>query len=127
MISLSYSNILGYHILRRVNLPVDHTAQSQSPRSIILRRVNHLPAVSFCGESCDISGSYSIPMRFSTSSFFHHLNLPGPLTNGLNYFRFWICRVNRFFRKNLPSISYCAESISRSIILPHTFKGTMSQ
>ena len=25
-------------------------------------------------------------MKFSTSSFFHHLNRPEPLTNGLKYF-----------------------------------------
>ena len=29
------------------------------------------------------------PTRFSTSCFFHHLNQPEPLTNGLKYFRFW--------------------------------------
>ena len=29
------------------------------------------------------------PMRFSTSSFFHHLNQPGSLTNGLKHFWFW--------------------------------------
>ena len=29
------------------------------------------------------------PTRFSTSSFFHHSNLSGALTNGLKYFRFW--------------------------------------
>ena len=28
-------------------------------------------------------------MRFSNSSFVHHSNQPGPLTNGLRYFRFW--------------------------------------
>ena len=33
-------------------------------------------------------------MRFSTSSFFHHLNQPRLLTNGLKYFRIWFrfCR-----------------------------------
>ena len=46
--------------------------------------------------------------------------LPGPLTNGLNYFRFWLRfrRVIRIFlgiilcRVNLSAVSYCAESIS---------------
>ena len=29
------------------------------------------------------------PKIFLTPSFFHHLNQPGPLTNGLKYFRIW--------------------------------------
>ena len=29
------------------------------------------------------------PTRFLTSCFFHHFNQPGPLTNGLKYFRIW--------------------------------------
>ena len=42
------------------------------------------------------------------TSFFHNSNLPGPLTNGLKYFRFWlrIRRVIQIFRNlrwdNLP-------------------------
>ena len=52
--------------------------------------------------------------------FFHHSNLPGSLTNGLKYFRFWLRfrRVIRIFRGiilcrvNLPAVSYCKESIS---------------
>ena len=45
--------------------------------------------------------------------FFYHLNQPGPLTNGLNYFRFWwsFRRVIQIF-VNLPGVWYCAESIS---------------
>ena len=31
------------------------------------------------------------PTRFSTSCFFHHLNQPETLTNGLKYFSFWFC------------------------------------
>ena len=42
--------------------------------------------------------------------FFHHLNQPGPLTNGL---KFWLSfrRVIRIFM-NLPGVWYYAESIS---------------
>ena len=45
------------------------------------------------------------PTRFPTSSFFHHLNQPRPLTNGLKYFRFWLSfhRVIRIFI-NLPGV-----------------------
>ena len=45
--------------------------------------------------------------------FFHHSNLPGPLTNRLKYFRFWFC-----FRRDIPIflnfrwVSYPGESIS---------------
>ena len=28
--------------------------------------------------------------RILTSSFFHHSNQPGPLTNGLEYLQFWL-------------------------------------
>ena len=47
--------------------------------------------------------------------FFHHLNQPGPLTNGLKYFRIWLGFrwVIRIFMY-LPGVWYCAESISRS-------------
>ena len=46
-------------------------------------------------------------MRFFTFSFFHHLNLPGPLTNGLKYFRFWlrIRWVINFERKRRKELS----------------------
>ena len=37
------------------------------------------------------------PTRFSTSSFFHYLNLSGPLTKGLKYFRF-LSRYRRVIR-----------------------------
>ena len=39
--------------------------------------------------------------------FFHHLNLPGPLTNGLKYFRFWlrIRWVINFERKRRKELS----------------------
>ena len=30
------------------------------------------------------------PTRFSTSRFIHHSNLPGPLSNGVKFFRFWL-------------------------------------
>ena len=60
---------------------------------------------------------------FLTSSFFHHLNQPGPLTNGLKEFCFWF----RFsldiwiFMKLLLrgvkfcTLSYCAESFDFSV------------
>ena len=86
------------------------TALSQSPSSMILCWVN-LPAVSFCGESCDLSS----PMKFSTCFFsLHNSSLPGPLSNGLKYFRVWLrfCRVIRVFRDWLRAVSYCAESVS---------------
>ena len=45
------------------------------------------------------------PTRFSTSILFHHSNQPGPLTNGLKYFRFWL-RVRRAIQNfmNLPGV-----------------------
>ena len=52
-------------------------------------------------------------MRFWTPSFFHHSNRPGPLTNGLKYYRFLFR-----FRPDIPIFSkfrtesYCAESVS---------------
>ena len=54
--------------------------------------------------------------RFSTSSFVHNLNLPVPLTSGLNYFRFclriwwaiWIVSPKIW----LPWVSYPGESVS---------------
>ena len=39
------------------------------------------------------------PTRFLTSIFFHYLNLPGPLTNGLKYF----CRVIQILGKQFDS------------------------
>ena len=50
------------------------------------------------------------PTRFSTSTCFHHSNLSGTLTNGLEYFRFWL-RFRRVIQmlvlKNwLPRVSY---------------------
>ena len=71
-ISQSYSNFSVYH-----------TAQSQSPRSIILRRVN-LPTVSYCAESCDFSVSYLKGQSNNIFDlFFLNSSLPGPLSNGL--------------------------------------------
>ena len=68
--------------------------------------------------------------RFLTSSFFHHSNQPGPLTNVINDFRFWLsfCWVIQIFL-NLPGLSfsfesfspgksYCAESISLGYLTP---------
>ena len=34
-------------------------------------------------------------MRFSTFSFFHHSNQPGPLINGLTYFRVFLTLVSK--------------------------------
>ena len=52
------------------------------------------------------------PTRFSTFSFFHHSNQPGPLTNGLKYFRFWLrFRWDIRIFMNLRAVSYCAESV----------------
>ena len=39
-------------------------------------------------------------MRFSTFSSFHNSKLPGPLTNRLNYFRFWFG-----IRRVIPTLS----------------------
>ena len=71
-----------------------------------------------------------------TSSFFHHLNQPGQVINGLKYFRFgqvcfrdiriWIstqydtpwcqCPHGMILRwVNLPAVSYCAESCDFSV------------
>ena len=55
--------------------------------------------------------------------FFHHSNQPRPLTNGLNYFRFWLCfrRVIQILWISLGyhtlaaillRVSYCTDSIS---------------
>ena len=47
-------------------------------------------------------------MRFSTFSFVHHSNLPGPLTNGFKYFRFWLRfrRVNYFVKIISPGSQF---------------------
>ena len=80
-----------------------------------LRRVNLL-GVSYPCESNDFSRSY---LKGQSSKgfdlFFHNSSLPGPLSNGLKYVRFWsrFCRVIQSFRKNLPRVSNCAESISQ--------------
>ena len=53
------------------------------------------------------------PTRFSTC-FLHNSSLPGQLRNGFKYFKFWL-RFRwdiQIFHKNIPSVSYCAESIS---------------
>ena len=44
-------------------------------------------------------------------NLFHHSNQPGPLTNGLKYFRYWFrfCRDICIF-PNFREVSYCAES-----------------
>ena len=46
------------------------------------------------------------PKRFLTYSFFQNSNPPGPLTNGLKYFRFWlrICKLFEFLY--LPGVRY---------------------
>ena len=94
---------------------------------ISLRRVN-LPRVSYPSKSYDVSRSYLkgqsndiFNLFFSLQAyneifdlhFFHHLNQPEPVTNRLKYFRFWLrfCQVIRIFRKHLPEVSYCAESL----------------
>ena len=41
--------------------------------------------------------------RFSTSSFFHHLNQPRLLTKGLKYFQIWL-RIRRVIRILSPKI-----------------------
>ena len=69
-------------------------------------------------------------MRFSTCFFLHKLSLPGPLSNGLKYFWFWLIEVFpqyeyhiaqspstriiilRWVRLPAVSLSYCEESIS---------------
>ena len=43
--------------------------------------------------------------------FFHHSNRPGPLTNGLKYFRFWFrFRQDIHIFSEFRAVSYCAES-----------------
>ena len=71
--------------------------------------------------SCSFYVKGTVQTRFSTSSFFHHSNQPGPLTNGLKYFRFWLsfCRVIWIFL-NLPGVWYCAESISPGYHTPES-------
>ena len=60
----------------------------------------------------------TIQRDFWPSVFFPHSNLPGPLTNGLKYVRFWsdFAELFKFLESpwpvNLPGVSYCAESIS---------------
>ena len=73
-----------------------HTAQSQSP--CIMGGVMPLFRILFKG----------IFQRDFRPNFFHHSNLPGPLTNRLKYFQFWFRfrQVNQIFRKNLPTVSY---------------------
>ena len=71
----------------------------------------------------------TIQRDFWPSVFFPHSNLPGPLTNGLKYVRFWsdFAELFKLFGislasqspwgiilrgVHLPRVSYCAESIS---------------
>ena len=73
------------------------------PSSMILRWVN-LPAVSYCGESCDLPGSYlKGQSKEIFNLYFHNSSPAGPLSNGLRCFRFlWrFRRVGKMFRKNL--------------------------
>ena len=82
-----------------------HTPKSQSPRSIILSRVN-LTAVSYCAESSGFSGSYLKGQSTDIFDlFFYNTSLPGPLSNGLKYFRFRLVfrRVIQIFCKNFPA------------------------
>ena len=110
---------------------------------VIILRIVNLPAVgtvSYWGDSCDFSGSYLIKetfqQDFSTSSFFHHSNLSGPLATA------WAGPgVNQIFHKNLPAVSDCAVSISPQFhtsgchswpqpflkTFTEPFKGTVSQ
>ena len=83
----------------------------ESPRGMILRRVN-LPGVSYPGKSNDFSRYYLKGQ--SNKSFFHSSSLSRPMSNGLKYVRILsrFCRFIRIFRRNLPGVSYCAESIS---------------
>ena len=70
-----------------------------------------------------LKGTYS-PMIFSTSSSIHHLNQPGPMTNGLKYLRFLfgfhldirisvpkkltpLCIITRGVKKNLILEQWC--------------------
>ena len=111
-----------------------HTAQSHSPRSMKLRWVN-LPAVSYTVESHVTFPDPSLKGYSNkiTSSLFHS-NLPGPLTNGFKYVRFWLRfrRAIQIFLKisaqyvtelsqsprsiilrrvSLRAVSYCGESL----------------
>ena len=74
-----------------MNLPGYHTVQSQSPRGIILRRVN-LPGASYCAES--ISPGYDTPSS-------HVLKFLLKCPRGM---------IPR--RVNLPGVSYHCKSIS---------------
>ena len=74
---------------------------------LILLGVN-LPWVSHPGESFDSYESYIKGNSNEIINYFFslHSNLPGPLTNGLTYFRFWlrIREVIQIFPKNLTGV-----------------------
>ena len=94
-----------------VKISLSYRNYSESPRGMILRRVN-LPRVSYPSES--ISPGYHTPASHVTFwilikgtvqrgflPFFHNLSLPGPLSNGLTYFRFWWPRQVQMMKKKL--------------------------
>ena len=101
-------------------------------RGMILRGVN-LPGVSYCRKSCDFSGSY---LKGHSNKIFDLQFLsfePGPLVNGLKYFRFWLRfrPVIQIFHKNLSGVSLSMiQSISPGCPQPilkmfaQAFKGT---
>ena len=84
------------------------------------------------GKTLKVKGTVQREFR---PPFFHHSNLPVPLTQsvahagsrqaGLNYFRFWVRfrRVMRIFL-NHPGVSYCGEScdFSESYLKGHSSK-----
>ena len=102
---------------------------------LILLGVN-LPWVSHPGESFDFYESYIKGNSNEIINYFFslHSNLPGPLTNGLKYFRFWLRlrEVIQIFPKNLkgydtagvnlPGISYCRESVLTLGVNRHILK-----
>ena len=139
------TNGLKYSIL--VMFSPSYSNFFESPRGMILRRVN-LPGVKYPGEKYDFSISYLKGQSNEIfDMFFHDSSLPGPLSNGLKYFKFLLrfCWFIRIVRKISPgyhtasqsprgTISYCAESLmtpgSQEPFLntfAQAFKGTVSQ
>ena len=61
----------------------------------------------------------TVQRDFRTPCFFHHSNLPGPLTNTLKLFRFWLrfCWVIQIFI-TLPGVRYLGKTISTGYHTP---------
>ena len=94
----------------------------------------HMETMFFTNQHEQVMSSYELrlnhifvswrdsPTRFSTLSFFHSSNLPGPLTNGLKYFRLWLRIRWVILNFQSPGLWYPGETISPEYLTPRWAK-----